>query len=524
MPKRKHSPKPKTAPIAQVVEPNAAGIDIGATEIFVAVPADRDAQPVRCFATFTCELEQIAAWLKECGIESVVMESTGVFWIPLFQILEDRGFRVWLVNARQVKNVPGRKSDVADCQWLQYLHTVGLLRASHRPPQAICAMRSIWRHRETLVRMASVHIQHMQKALDQMNIQLHHVISDITGVTGLAIVDAILAGERNPAKLAELRDPKVAASAETIAQSLVGDYRSEHLFTLRQSLQAYRQYQKWITDATSRSKSFSAYSAKPRRSHPRQALSSENRFDRENEARKTLAQIIGGIFVLAGLYSSTQTLTTAREGQITDRFTKAIDQLGSVDASGKPKLEIRLGGIYALERIARDSEKDHWPVMEVLTAYVRENSSVRSRPVTVKPHIGPIAVVQPALIMGEHPRADIQAILTVLGRREMTYERVGQVIDLIDVYLFSADLTGAYLQRAHLNRADLSGADLSRADLGGAYLSGAVLDGAYLSGAVLDGADLSKARDLSQQQINSAFGNKETKLPPNLKRPEHWNK
>jgi transposase len=155
------------------MEPNAAGIDIGATEIFVAVPADRDPQPVRSFATFTCELEKIAAWLKKCGIESVAMESTGVFWIPLFQILEDHGFRVWLVNARHVKNVPGRKTDVADCQWLQYLHAVGLLQASHRPPQPICAMRSIWRHRDSLIQMASVHIQHMQKALDQMNIQLH---------------------------------------------------------------------------------------------------------------------------------------------------------------------------------------------------------------------------------------------------------------------------------------------------------------------------------------------------------------
>jgi len=248
MPKRNQSPKPRTLPTARVLEPNAAGIDIGATEIYVAVPPDRDPQSVRCFATFTGDLQKLAGWLQQCGVESVVMESTGVFWIPLFQILEDHGFRVWLVNARHVKNVPGRKTDVADCQWLQYLHAVGLLRASHRPPQAICAIRSVWRHRESLVQMAAIHIQHMQKALDQINIQLHHVISDITGVTGLAIVDAILAGERDPHKLAALRDPKIAASDETIAQSLVGDYRPEHLFTLRQSLQAYRQYQQWITD------------------------------------------------------------------------------------------------------------------------------------------------------------------------------------------------------------------------------------------------------------------------------------
>ncbi len=158
----------------------------------------------------------------------------------------DRGFRVCLVNARHVKNVPGRKTDVSDCQWLQYLHSVGLLRASHRPAQTICAVRSIWRHRESLVQMAAAHIQHMQKALDQMNLQLHHVISDISGTTGLSIIDAILDGERNPETLAALRDPRIVASRETIARALVGDYRTEHLFTLQQSLRAYRQYQQWI--------------------------------------------------------------------------------------------------------------------------------------------------------------------------------------------------------------------------------------------------------------------------------------
>ncbi len=234
--------------MARVIEPNAAGIDVGATEIFVAVPPDRDPVAVRCFSTFTCELLRAADWLRVCGITSVAMESTGVFWIPLFQILEDRGIRVCLVNARHVKHVPGRKSDVADCQWLQYLHSVGLLRASHRPPQSICAVRSVWRHRESLVQMAAVHVQHMQKALDQMNIQLHHVISDLTGTTGMAIVDAILAGEHDPIRLAQLRNPKIEASEATIAKAMAGDYRPEHLFTLQQSVQAYRQYQKWIND------------------------------------------------------------------------------------------------------------------------------------------------------------------------------------------------------------------------------------------------------------------------------------
>jgi len=228
------------------LEPDAAGIDIAATEVYVAVPTDRDPEPIRCFSTFTDDLHRLADWLRACNVQSVAMESTGVFWIPLFQILEDRGFRVCLVNARHVKNVPGRKTDVSDCQWLQYLHSVGLLRASHRPAQTICAVRSIWRHRESLVQMAAAHIQHMQKALDQMNLQLHHVISDISGTTGLSIIDAILDGERNPETLAALRDPRIVASRETIARALVGDYRTEHLFTLQQSLRAYRQHQQWI--------------------------------------------------------------------------------------------------------------------------------------------------------------------------------------------------------------------------------------------------------------------------------------
>ena len=173
------------------------------------------------------------------------MESTGVYWIPLFQILEKRGFEVCLVNAQHVKNVPGRRTDVCDCQWLQFLHSVGLLRASYRPEKDVCAIRSILRHRESLVEMAATHVHHMQKALDQMNLQLHHVISDIVGQTGLAIVDAILAGERDPSILAKLRHERIKASEAVIVKSLEGDYRAEHLFTLRQSLTAYRSYQKF---------------------------------------------------------------------------------------------------------------------------------------------------------------------------------------------------------------------------------------------------------------------------------------
>jgi transposase len=176
------------------------------------------------------------------------MESTGVFWIPLFQILEKRNFRVSLVNAQHVKNVPGRKTDVEDCQWLQHLHAVGLLRGSFRPDDEICAIRSLWRHRDNLIQLATVHLQHMHKSLDQMNLQIHHVISDLSGTTGLAIIDAILAGERDPHQLAKLRDWRIKANKETMVKSLVGDYREEHLFVLRQSLEGYRKYQGMIED------------------------------------------------------------------------------------------------------------------------------------------------------------------------------------------------------------------------------------------------------------------------------------
>lgn len=229
-----------------IVQPDAAGVDVGATQIFVAVPPDRDPDPVRCFQTFTADLEKLADWLQQCRIRTVAMESTGVYWIPLFQILEKRKIDVRLVNAAHVKNVPGKKTDVEDCQWIQHLHACGLLRGSFRPADEICAIRSVWRHRDNLIELATIHLQHMQKALDQMNIQLHHVISDLAGATGLAIVDAILSGERDPHTLAELRDWRIRASQETIMKSLVGDYREEHLFTLRQSLESYRHYQAQI--------------------------------------------------------------------------------------------------------------------------------------------------------------------------------------------------------------------------------------------------------------------------------------
>jgi transposase len=198
---------------------------------------------VRCFKTFTDDLRAMAAWLARCGITTVAMESTGVYWIPPYEVLEEAGMRVCLVNSQHVRHVPGRKSDVSDCQWLQYLHSVGLLQSSFRPDAAICALRSLSRHRASLVESASVHIQHMHKALTQMNLQIHHVLSDITGVSGMAIIEAIVAGERDPLRLAALCHAKVHADRQTVIKSLVGHYRPEHLFTLKQSLAAFKNYQ-----------------------------------------------------------------------------------------------------------------------------------------------------------------------------------------------------------------------------------------------------------------------------------------
>jgi transposase len=238
---KKKTQKQKSLPF---IQPDAAGIDIGATEIYVAVPEERDIRPVRKFATFTEELHSLADWLIACSIKTVAMESTGVYWIALFQILESRGLEVCLVNARHIKGVPGRKTDIQDC--LQYLHTVGLLRGSFRPAQAVCAVRSILRHRDNQLKSASRQVLLMQKALTQMNLQLHNVISDITGVSGLAIIEAILTGEREPSKLSCLCDARIKASRQTVAKSLVGDYRPEHLFSLQQALESYRHFENQI--------------------------------------------------------------------------------------------------------------------------------------------------------------------------------------------------------------------------------------------------------------------------------------
>ncbi len=233
--------------ILEQLNVNAAGIDVGAEEVYVAVPPDRDEQRVRSFPTFTADLRRVVEWLKACRIETVAMEATGVYWITLFEMLEAAGFEVYLVNARHLKNVSGRKTDVLDCEWIQQLHSYGLLSPSFRPPEQIVAIRSVVRHREMLVQYRSAHIQHMQKALTQMNLRLTSVLSDISGVTGLKIIRAIVAGEHNPQVLAAMRDERCAKSEAEIAKSLEGYYKREHLFALKQALELYDLYDQKLT-------------------------------------------------------------------------------------------------------------------------------------------------------------------------------------------------------------------------------------------------------------------------------------
>lgn len=231
-----------------MVNPGAAAIDIGSTMHMAAINPQVDNNPVRAFGTFTGDLHEMARWFKACRVTSVAMESTGVYWIPAYEVLEQHGFNVILVNARYAKNVPGRKTDVSDAAWLQRLHSYGLLRGSFRPEAGVATMRAYLRQRERLIEYAASHIQHMQKALMEMNVQLHHVVSDITGVTGMRIIRAIVAGERTPNTLAEMRDVRCHASAEKISAALSGNWRDEHIFALCQSLALYDFYQTRILE------------------------------------------------------------------------------------------------------------------------------------------------------------------------------------------------------------------------------------------------------------------------------------
>jgi transposase len=245
---RRTTSQPSTWEGLKVIHPHAAGLDLSSAEIWAAVPPDSTAEPVRVFGTTTPDLVALADWLAACQVDTVAMEATGVYWIPVYEYLESRGFAVSVVNARHLKNVPGRKSDRKDCQWLQELHSVGLLRGSFRPEAEIVALRAYLRHRTELIAHRSAHIQHMQKALTQMNVQLTQAVKDITGVTGMAIMRAILAGERDPHRLAALRQPGVKKTEDEIAKALTGNYRPEHVFALKQALALYDFYTEQLAE------------------------------------------------------------------------------------------------------------------------------------------------------------------------------------------------------------------------------------------------------------------------------------
>jgi transposase len=244
--KKRREPKVVKLDSLKQINLNAAGLDIGAAEIWACVPEGRAEVSVRPYATFTPDLHALADWLEACGVETVAMESTGVYWIPIYEILEERGFEVYLVNARHLKNVPTKKTDVLDSQWIQQLHTYGLLHASFRPQAEMVALRAYIRHRDNLIRYRSGHVQHMQKALHLMNIQLTNVISDLTGQTGMQIIRAIAAGQHDPVTLAQYRDPRCRSSEADIAKALSGHYRDEHLFALKQALELYDFYNQQI--------------------------------------------------------------------------------------------------------------------------------------------------------------------------------------------------------------------------------------------------------------------------------------
>jgi transposase len=325
-----------------VVHPKAAGIDVGNEEHWVAVPPSLDAEPVRRFGCFTRDLEAMAEWLVSAGIETVAMQSTGVYWIALYDVLQQRGVRVFLVNAQDTKNLPGRKTDVQECQWLLKLHGYGLLKNSFRPEEEICVMRAYWRQRQQHVADASRCIQRMQKALTQMNVQLANVISDISGDTGQAILRAILQGERDPHKLAELRDPRVKASAATVAASLEGNWRAELLFVLKQEYESYHMFVKKMRECDGAlQKHYKSMEGKadphsvPEPARNKRPQGNAPAFDVRGELYRTIGVDLTGI---DGIHVMTAQTVVAEVGYDMSRFPTEGDFVSFLDLSPKNKI------------------------------------------------------------------------------------------------------------------------------------------------------------------------------------------
>jgi len=311
----------RTAAALSIAHPNAAGIDIGGAAHFVAVPPDRDSEPVRQFRSFTADLNQLADWLLECRIDIVAMESTGVYWIPLFEILDARGIQVLLVNARHVKGVSGRKSDVLDCQWLQQLMSYGLLRGAFRPQEQICVLRSYSRQRQQLLRGQAKQVQLMQKALIQMNIQLTNVLSDIVGLTGQAILRAIVNGERDGRKLAKLRHWRVQAEEAQIAKSLAGNWREEHLFSLKQALAMFDAYAERLAECDAQIENTLSKLQRHTTELPPSQRSQHAKNSPKFDVRERVFRVLGvDITAIAGIDIGTALIVAAEVGPDFSRF------------------------------------------------------------------------------------------------------------------------------------------------------------------------------------------------------------
>jgi transposase len=318
-------PVPASSPGLSVVNPDAAGIDVHSDMHMVCVPGDRDANPVRQFGANTADLQEIAAWLKKCGVKTIALESTGIYWIPLFELLESEGFKVSLIEPRQLSRCGARpKTDVLDAQWIQRLHSYGLLRASFRPPDSVLALRAYWRQRQMQVRCAASHVQHMQKAMEQMNVKLTEVVSDITGLTGMSIIKAILDGERDPIKLSKLRHERCKQSEAQIALALEGTWRPEHLFELRQAHALYQFHHQQISECdqqveTELAKFANRAGEKTRTSKPRKCGRKSN--DVRFEAKDPLFQALGvDLTLIEGIEVGTALVILAEIGADVSRF------------------------------------------------------------------------------------------------------------------------------------------------------------------------------------------------------------
>lgn len=294
MRQRKGSTKPDVDSGFSLSRPNAAGLDIGSREHLVAVPEGRDPRTVRNFGCTTSELQEMVVWLKACGVDTVAMEATGVYWVPIYEVIEDAGIEAFLFDGRQTRHVSGRKSDVMDCQWSQKLHSYGLLTRAFRPDKPTATLRAYWRHREGIVESCSRQIQLIHKALEQMNVQLHKAVSDVTGQTGMRILRAIVAGERDRHALARLRDWRVKASEDEVARALEGTYREEHMFALKQALEAYDFFQQQLASCDCELERYlaslaSAPGTPPPTPRPPKRRKNQTHFD----LRKELARIAG---------------------------------------------------------------------------------------------------------------------------------------------------------------------------------------------------------------------------------------